>query len=111
MDHICPLGYVTIDWILNSMKYESTLIWINLGVALLYGIVNIIVTKVSGEPVYPPFITWDSFLSWMIGVAILPFFALIFYLEYWATNWKISKITINEGLIVVTSNPSNTSYE
>jgi len=80
MDHICPLGYVTIDWFLSGMKYERTSIAVNIFVVTLYGILNITFTKVTGSPVYPPFITWDSPLSWTIGFALIPLFAGVFYL-------------------------------
>ena len=93
MDHICPLTLTTIDWILGSMRYEKTTIWINIAAALIYGVVNIVFTKVTGEPVYPPFIVWDSFGTWMIGLSIIPLWILFFYLEYWATNWKLSKLS------------------
>lgn len=92
MDHICPLGYVTIDWLLNAIKYEKTPIGLNLVVVGVYGIVNITYTKVTGSPVYPPFITWDSPLSWTIGFALLPLFAAVFYLEYWLTLLKMRRI-------------------
>jgi hypothetical protein len=98
MDHICPFTFITVDWALASMRYEKTTILINLGVACVYGLVNILFTKITGNAVYPPVLTWDSLLSWVIGFALIPLFALAFYLQYWATNWKISKMAPKENL-------------
>ena len=92
MDHICPLGYVTIDWFLNGMQYEKTTIIPNMVVVTLYGILNITFTKVTGKPVYPPFITWDSPLSWTVGLSLIPLFAGVFYLELWFTNIKMRMV-------------------
>lgn len=92
MEHICPFGLTTIDWILNPMRYEKSTVAINLIVVSLYGVLNITFTKVTGSPVYPPFITWDSPLSWTIGFALIPLFAGVFYLEYWLTNIKLKKL-------------------
>jgi hypothetical protein len=92
MDHITPLGYVTIDWFLNGMQYEKTSIIPNMVVATAYGIFNIIFTKVTGSPVYPPLITWDSPVSWTVGFSIIPLFAGAFYLELWFTNIKMRRV-------------------
>lgn len=92
MDHICPFGYVTIDWFLSAMRYEKTTIIPNLVVVALYGVLNITFTKVTGKPVYPPLITWDSPLSWTIGLALIPLFAGVYYLEYWLTSIKMKTI-------------------
>ena len=89
MDHICPFGYVTIDWFLSAIRYEKTTIIPNLVVVSLYGVLNIVFTKVTGKPVYPPLITWDSPLSWTIGLSLIPLFAGVYYLEYWLSNVKM----------------------
>jgi hypothetical protein len=91
MDHICPFVYVTIDWFLSGMKYEKSAIGINMSVVGAYGIVNITYTKITGNPVYS-FISWNSLISWTIGFALIPFFALVFYLEYWLTTVKLNWI-------------------
>ena len=89
MDHICPLGYLTIDWLLSGIRYEKTTISLNMIVVGLYGVLNITFTKVTGKPVYPPLITWDSPLSWTVGLGLIPLFAGVYYLEYWFTNKKM----------------------
>ena len=92
VDHILPFVLTTIDWSLTNMLYSSSAMLLNIGVVLVYGAVNIIVTYVTGKPVYPPFITWDSLLSWVIGLALIPLFIGIFYLELWFNNLKINKL-------------------
>lgn len=77
---------------MSAMRYEKTTFWINIVAALVYGIVNVLFTWITGHAVYPPVLTWDSIVAWIIGLALIPFFGLIFYLEFWATNWKLSKI-------------------
>lgn len=51
------------------------------------------VTFISGTPVYPV-ISWDSVTAWAIGLAILPFAALVWFLLYGLTylKFKILKI-------------------
>ena len=88
IDHICPFLYVTIDWTLSAMRYERTSIAINLIVVSVYGLINILYTKIKGTPVYDP-ISWDSPLSWTIGLCLIPLFALAYYLEYWLTTLKM----------------------
>jgi hypothetical protein len=60
----------------------------------VYGLINILYTKIKGKPVYDP-ISWDSPLSWTIGFGLIPLFAIAFYLEYWLTTLKIKKIYEN----------------
>jgi len=71
------------------MRFEQRFIWLNLILALVYGAVNLTVTKVSGEPIYPPFITWDTPLHWFIGLMLIPWFALYFYIEFFLTQAKL----------------------
>jgi uncharacterized membrane protein YwaF len=92
VDHILPFSLTTIDWCLNRMRFEKRFIWLNLTLALIYGVINIVVTKVSGEPIYPPFIAWDTPLHWVIGMMCLPWFALYFFIEYWLTCFKLNKL-------------------
>ena len=93
IDHICPFAFTTMDWMLCNMRYEKTTFWINMAVALVYGIVNILFTYITGNAVYPPVLTWDSLVSWMIGLAIIPFWGFIFFIEFWLNNWKLSKFS------------------
>ena len=96
--HVLPLVVVTVDWCLSSMRYEWQSVWINLAIVIFYGLINLTVTKVSGEPIYPPFITWDSPVAYIIGFALLPVFAGVFVAQYYATKWKLSKMpTLDYG--------------
>lgn len=79
------------------MKYEKTTFWINIFTAIVYGVVNILFTFITGNPVYPPVLTWDSIVSWVIGAAVVPFWGLVFYIEYWLTNSKMKKVKKEES--------------
>ena len=80
MIHLMPLVLITTDWCLCDMRYELSSVWINMGIVSFYGVVNITVTKVSGKPIYPPFITWDTPLHWLIGLGLLPLFLGVYLL-------------------------------
>ena len=79
-DHVLPILLITIDWSINRMHFDWTFVWLNLILALIYGAINIAVTKISGDPIYPPIIAWDTPLHWVIGFLILPWFALYFFI-------------------------------
>ena len=70
-------------------------------VFVLYGILNIIVTYATGKPVYDP-ISWDSFASWLLGLAMLPL-AVGFYIAlYFATRGKFKLTGMAQSKIVQT---------
>jgi len=79
--HTVPFGVLFIDFWLNSCVYELRFLWVELTIIFLYGMVNLVVTKVSGLPVYPP-MSWDSVTSVLIALGCIPLaaiFAIIFY--------------------------------
>lgn len=90
-DHIFPLFFLSIDWMLNGITYEKTQIWPNLIPTTIYAFVNLTVVKVSGQPVYPG-MTWDSFLSVLLVLIAFPCGIGLWFLLCWCTNKKITKI-------------------
>jgi len=73
--HSVPLGLLFVDFCLNNLTYDMRLLWTELFVIFWYGIINLILTKIYGEPIYAP-MSWDSVLSVCIAVGMLPISAL-----------------------------------
>lgn len=90
--HAFPLLCITLDWAMNGMQYEFKTIWIDVGSILLYGIVNFVATKTTGEPIYEEVISWESWISLVIVLGLTVVFAGIFIGEYYLTRWKIRKL-------------------
>jgi hypothetical protein len=77
--HIVPIVLLAIDFCVNRITIEKRHLWPNLGILVVYGIINIIHTLVSGKPVYK-MMPWDSFGAWIIGLVMLPFFSLLWWI-------------------------------
>jgi len=90
--HTVPFVLLFIEFWLNSMIYEISLLYVaELPVLFFYGMVNLICTKTSGEPVYPP-MSWDSVGSVLVALATLPLAMLFAYLLRSLSNCKHSKL-------------------
>ena len=96
-DHLFPVCALITDWFLNCIYYEINQIWANMIVILLYGFVNIIVTFASGTPVYSP-MSWDSFGSWLLGLAMLPMATGFFFALYYLTRCKFRKLKMHDAI-------------
>ena len=97
-DHILPLILTLIDFLMNRIFWEHKQVLPNMAIVAFYGIINIIVTKATGEPLYPPYITWSDWQSWLIGFSMLPYFAFLWYCLYglvWL-KFKIIRTSILE---------------
>lgn len=96
-DHALPICSLVADWFLNKIFFEFNQLWANLVVFLIYGFVNIGVTKGTGKPVYDP-ISWDSVVSWIVGLAILPLAAIYFIALYYLTRYKFRKMKMHDAI-------------
>ena len=63
----------------------------------MYGLVNIDVTYRSGTPVYAP-LSWDSVVTWIMGLAILPIAVAYFAGIYYLTKWKFRKLKMHDQI-------------
>jgi hypothetical protein len=86
-DHILPVMVTLIEWCINGIVFEFSAIWLQIFFVVVYGILNIAWTLVSGSAIYPV-VTWNSAASWVIGLMMFPFFALVFIAQYYATKYK-----------------------
>ena len=96
-DHAVPVACLWIDWALNRIWIEWNQVYQNMFIIAIYGVVNIVVTKSSGTPVYPP-ISWDSFMAWVIGLAILPLALGYFTGIYYLTKFKFRKMAMHDAI-------------
>ena len=69
-----------------------------MAVFLLYGLVNITVTKVTGTPVYDP-ISWDSVGAWFVGLAMLPLAFGYWLAIYFLTKCKFRRMGMHEQIV------------
>lgn len=96
-DHFFPIVALITDWFLNRIYFEFNQFWANMIVFMVYGLVNIGVTKGSGTPVYPP-ISWDSVGSWFLGLALLPLAAGYYMGLYYLTRLKFRKMKMHDAI-------------
>ena len=89
IDHSVPLTLLFIDWMFNRIYIEPKQWWIVALTFLVYGFINITVTKVSGTPVYGP-MPWDSPLSWVEGCMMLPIAIFMYFFTWGITYLKFS---------------------
>ena len=99
-DHIFPLFFMLVDWMLNGISFEKNHLWINLIPCTIYLLVNLTVVKLSGIVIYPG-MTWDSFLSFLLALVAYPFAICLWYLLTWCTNKKINKFLRSNNNISV----------
>lgn len=87
-DHSLPLTLTFIDWVFNGIRLEWNAMWPQtLLLFPLYFLVNLISTKTSGLPVYP-MLSWDTPISWTIGLLLLPIYLVIFMITWYMTSLK-----------------------
>ena len=60
-------------------------------IIVLYMIVNIVVTKVTGKAVYPG-ITWDSIVGWLIPMGVFMASFILFWIFSCISKSKMKKI-------------------
>ena len=66
-----------------------------MGVFFIYGLVNVTVTYVTGEPVYSA-ISWDSIGTWALGCSMVPLAFLYYVLWYFLTKCKFRKMQMHD---------------
>lgn len=72
-------------------------IWANIVVFMIYGCVNIGVSKGTGTPVYSA-IPWDSVGTWFLGMAMVPL-AVGFYVGlYFLTRLKFRCMKMHDSI-------------
>lgn len=94
MDHSVPFVLLTIDFILNRVYYELHSLWINLKFLLWYGLLNFLYTKITGHAVYPV-VTWDSPVAYLVAMAMIPNFMLIWLAGYYISACKFRKLNMD----------------
>ena len=96
-EHLIPICVLTIDWFLNRVYFEINQIWPNMLVFMLYGLVNIGVSKGRGYPVYAE-ISWDSVGAWFLGAAMVPLAAVFYVALYYLTRLKFRLMKMHDAI-------------
>ena len=91
LEHLLPIIYLLVDFCFNRIYFEWHQIWVQMGVFVCYGVINITVTFRSDVPVYPP-MSYDSVLSWCIALSLLPFSFGVYAGLFYLTRWKFKKL-------------------
>ena len=79
--HWLPLALLSLDWLLNRIYCEFNQITIALSFFVFYMLLNLIITKATGKPVYKAY-SWDSTAAWINGLILFPISAIV-YVCYW----------------------------
>lgn len=58
-------------------------------IVLIYGLWNLTIVEVTGYVIYPG-LDFASVGAWCEGLAVFPVGLLLWFLIYWATNYKIN---------------------
>ena len=91
LEHTIPFLLTFIDWCLNSIGAQWSQIWLNTGLSVLYGLVNFLYVKITGETIYPV-LTWDGLTAYLVALALIPGFILVQILLIVCTNYKLRKV-------------------
>lgn len=93
MDHCVPFGMLFIDFVINAILFNPWHVIITIIVMIIYGIVNMSITLISGQPIYP-IMTWKNIETLYYSIGILAL-TLISYLMFsyisFVRNNKINK--------------------
>ena len=97
LDHLFPVTFLITDWCINRIYFEKNQVHANVVVILIYGLINLTLTKVNGEPIYPP-LSFDSVISWILALVIIPASYGFFMMLYGGTMVKF-RILKMEGVL------------
>jgi hypothetical protein len=81
-DHSVPLILLCLDMVLNSMRFKYSHFIVIVSVGSFYCFVNLLVTEISGHPVYFP-MKWNNMGTiWFVGGSMVGFLMIFFPLCY-----------------------------
>ena len=86
-DHSLPLACLVIDYIINAVPFARRHLAGILVFALGYILINFLVVKISGKPVYP-ILKWNDWASVILCIMILVFSVVLFEVFYWINRVK-----------------------
>ena len=97
MDHAVPITVLFIDFALNRIYFEFNHIYSCMVTFILYGILNMTVTFVTGTPVYSP-MSFDSVGSWLTFFVMLPLAAAFYVGLYYLSKCKFRKMNMHDAI-------------
>ena len=97
MDHAVPITVLWIDFALNRIYFEFNHFYATMFTFVLYGMINMTVTFVTGTPVYPP-MSFDSVSSWLTFFVMLPLAAAFYTGLYYLSKYKFRKMGMHDAI-------------
>lgn len=91
IDHISPIVIITIDYLMNRIPFSMRHFPLSLFILLVYGVVNITKTLVTGEPVYAP-LNFHDVMSFVWSTVLLLLEFLGYKMFYHITQKKLAHI-------------------
>lgn len=79
--HSLPLVTFLFEYSLHTVPVIKRHIIIIFTIGVLYALINLTHTKISGNPIYPP-LSWDTVASVMFGIGVVVFSVVSFSLLY-----------------------------
>jgi hypothetical protein len=68
-DHIAPAVIVFVDFILNRVPFKRKSLLIIIPLVIFYGVINVTVSLIRGQPVYPP-LDPHKLMSYVIAASL-----------------------------------------
>ena len=89
-DHCIPLILLTIDYMFNLVPFCYRHCSVGATIAMGYLVFNLVYTKVTGEPIYPP-LGWKSVMDWLMPVFLFIGMVVIFLILKFLTDLKMHR--------------------
>lgn len=90
VDHITPFAVMAVDYAFNRIPVHLRHLPLSLAVLLIYGVVNITKTLVTGKPVYDP-LTFKDIMSLVWSLVLVSLLVIGFLVLSWLTPKKLAK--------------------
>lgn len=90
-DHIAPVTLLTIDYCMNRIPFNFRHLSVSVAVMMVYGLVNLTKTLVTGVPVYPP-LNFHDVMSYVYTLLLVVLEFLGYVVLYYLTRCKLQKI-------------------
>lgn len=91
IDHITPFAVMAIDYPFNRIPMTLRHFPLSLGILLIYGVVNMTKTLVTGKPVYDP-LTFKDIMSLVWSLVLITLLVIGYLVLSWVTPKKLARV-------------------